>query len=130
MFQQPGENYQVYKNYDKKSRKIYRARYSLMKSPEVLHSFMPYIEGLNSTGFEFFAFKFHLDDDVYVSSYCLNLFNKILEMDPYIAEAETIDFHDSDSHNIYIKVTHQLPDIDMLSDRICKVAAFFFYGAC
>lgn len=69
MFQQPGENYQVYKNYDKKSREIYYTRYSLLKIPEVRCSFMPYIEGINSTGFEFFAFKLHLNEDVYISSY-------------------------------------------------------------
>lgn len=130
MSQQLGESYQVYKNYDKKAREIYYTRYSMLKTPEVLYSFMPYIGGLNSTGFEFFAFKLRFKDDVYISSYCLDLFETILEMDPYIIDAKTIDFHDSDSHNVYIKVTHQLPDIDMLRDRIYKVADYFFDGVC
>lgn len=128
MSQQPGESYHVYKNYDKKSHEMYYTRYSLLKTPEMLYSFMPYIEGIQSTGFEFFAFKLSLKEDVYISSYCIDLFEKILEMDPYIVEAETIDFHDSDSHNIYIKVRHQLPDIDILRNRIYKVADYFFDG--
>lgn len=130
MSQQSGESYQTYKNYDKKALEMYYTRYSLLKTPEVLYSFFPYIEGINSTGFEFFAFKLTFKDDVYISSYCIDLFEKILEMDPYISEAETINFHDSNSQNVYIKVRHQLPDIDILRDRIYKVADYFFDGVC
>lgn len=130
MSQQPGESYQVYKNYDKKAREMYYTRYSLLKTPEVQSSFMPYIEGLHSTGFEFFAFRLRFNEETYISSYCLDLFEKILEMDPYIVNAKTIEFQDPDSHNVYIKVTHQLSDIDILRDRIYKVAHYFFDGAC
>ena len=129
MSQQLGESYQVYKNYDKKAREMYYTRYSMLKNQEVLNSFLSYVDGNYMTGFEFFAFKLTLEEDVYISSYCLDLFERVLEMDPYIADAKTMEFQGSDGHEIYIKLIHMSSSIDILRDRIAKLAEYFFDGA-
>lgn len=118
----------AYNKYIKHIDAMYYSRYQDFITPEIIDHFMPFVIGNRLDYSENFALKIPLKKDIWISSNCLDLFEQILEMDHYIENAKVIGYQTRDTHELYITVVHHSADVDILRDRIYKIAHYFFDG--